>query len=84
MLAHIVSADFNESWDFYTDIPDILEKHKVISENDKTVLKQMAGFRNRLSHEYLSLELNVIVDIMSKGLSDFSKFLIIIKNYCKI
>lgn len=84
MLAHIVSADFNKNWDYYTDIADILEKHKVISEEDKIILKQMAGFRNRLSHEYLSLELNVIVDIMNNRLSDFSKFLSIIKNYCKI
>jgi uncharacterized protein YutE (UPF0331/DUF86 family) len=46
MLAHIVSADFKESWDFYTDLADILEKHKVISEGDNIILKQMAGFRN--------------------------------------
>lgn len=84
MLAHIASADFKENWDYYTDIADILEKHKVISEEDKIVLKQMAGFRNRLSHEYLSLELNVIVDIMNNRLSDFTMFLTIIKNYCKI
>ena len=84
MLAHIVSADFRESWDFYTDIGDILAKHKVISEEDKILLNQMAGFRNRLSHEYLSLELNVLVDILNNRLSDFSKFLSTIKNYCNI
>lgn len=84
MLAHIVSADFRESWDFYTDIADILAKHKVISEEDKILLNQMAGFRNRLSHEYLSLELNVLVDIINNRLSDFSKFLLTIKSYCNI
>jgi len=84
MLAHIVSADFKERWDFYSDIGEILAKQKVISEEDKILLNQMAGFRNRLSHEYLSPELNVLADIMHNRLSDFSKFLTIIKNYCKI
>jgi len=84
MLAHIVSADFNEKWDAYTDINDILVKHTIITEEDKMVLNQMAGFRNRLSHEYLSLDTNVLIDIINNRLSDFSKFLLIIKNYCKL
>ena len=84
MLAHIVSADFNEKWDYYTDISDILIKHDIISEEDKNLLNQMAGYRNRLSHEYLSLDLNILTDIINNRLSDFSKFLSIIKSYCKI
>ena len=84
MLAHIVSADYKERWDFYTDIPGILEKHKIITEEDKIILNQMAGFRNRLSHEYLSLELNVLVDIINNRLNDFNKFLRTIKEYCQI
>jgi len=84
MLAHIVAADFKESWDYYTDIAAILAKHKVISGSDKIILEHMAGFRKRLSHEYLSLEMNILVDIVNKHLPDFSKFLSIIKNYCNI
>ena len=44
----------------------------------------MVGFKNRLSHEYLSLELNVLTDIVNNRLDDFNKFLILIKNYCKL
>lgn len=84
MLAHIVSADFNEKWDYYTDISDILVKHNIITEEDKIVLNQMAGFRNRLSHEYLSLDTNILVDVVNNRLSDFSKFLSIIKSYCNL
>ncbi|MBU0560744.1 MAG: DUF86 domain-containing protein [Bacteroidota bacterium] len=84
MLAHIVSADFNEKWDSYADINEILVKHSMITEEDKMVLNQMAGFRNRLSHEYLSLDTNVLIDIMNNRFSDFSKFLLIIKNYCNL
>ncbi|MEO8398322.1 MAG: DUF86 domain-containing protein [Ignavibacteriaceae bacterium] len=84
MLAHIISADLQQKWDFYNDIPDILADYNIIPEDDKTLLKKMAGFRNRLSHEYLSLDLDVLVDIMNNQLSDFSKFLAIIKSYCKL
>lgn len=84
MLAHIVSADFNEKWDYYTDISEILVKHDIINEEDKIVLNKMAGYRNRLSHEYLSLDLNILTDIVNNRLSDFSKFLSIIKNYCNL
>lgn len=84
MLAHIVSADFNEKWDYYTDISEILFKHDIISNEDKIVLNNMAGYRNRLSHEYLSLDLNILTDIVNNRLSDFSKFLSIIKNYCNL
>ncbi|PIQ08127.1 MAG: hypothetical protein COW71_13410, partial [Ignavibacteriales bacterium CG18_big_fil_WC_8_21_14_2_50_31_20] len=70
MLAHIVSADFNEKWDSYSDINEILVKHSMITEEDKMVLNQMAGFRNRLSHEYLSLDTNVLINIINNRLTD--------------
>ena len=84
MLAHIVSADFNEKWDYYSDIAEILRQKNIISHEEKDILNQMVGFRNRLSHEYLSLDLNVLTDIINNRLDDFNKFLLIIKNYCKL
>ncbi len=84
IFAHIVAADFDLPWDSYSDIAEILFNKKLIDENDKNKLIQMAGFRNRLSHEYLSLELSILVDIVNNRLSDFSKFLNIVKEYCKL
>lgn len=84
MFAHIIAADFNESWDYYTDIPDILLKHNLISQEEAEQLKKMAGYRNRLSHEYLTLEVNVLIDIVNNRLKDFTKFLSVIKDYCKL
>jgi len=84
IFAHIVSADFNEKWDYYSDLSDILFKHNIISEKDKIILNQMSGFRNRLSHEYLSLDINLLTDIVNNRLNDFTRFLKIIKDYCKI
>jgi uncharacterized protein YutE (UPF0331/DUF86 family) len=84
MLSHIISADFNEKWDYYSDIAEILKLNNVITEEDKIILNNMVGFRNRLSHEYLSLDLNVLTDIINNRLDDFNRFLIVVKNYCKI
>jgi uncharacterized protein YutE (UPF0331/DUF86 family) len=84
ILAHIVAADFDEKWDYYTDISEILLKHNIISEEEQNTLNKMAGFRNRLSHEYLSLDVEVLVDVVNNRIPDFTKFLVIIKNYCKI
>ena len=84
MLALIVSADFTEKWDYYSDISEILYKNSIISDEEKKVLTQMAGFRNRLSHKYLGLEADVLADIVNNRLNDFSKFLQLIKKYCKL
>ncbi len=84
ILAHITAADFDSQWESYSDIAEILFNKNVIDETDKNQLIQMAGFRNRLSHDYLSLELSILVEIVNNRLSDFSKFLSIIKNYCNL
>lgn len=84
ILAHIVSADFDSQWESYSDIAKILFDKKLIDENDNDILIQMAGFRNRLSHDYLSLDSDVLVDIINNRLPDFSKFMSVIKNYCNI
>src|SRR3990172_7952389 len=74
MLAHIISADFNEKWDYYSDIAEILKQKNIITDEEKKILTQMAGFRNRLSHEYLGLEAGVLADIVNNRLNDFKKF----------
>ncbi|GBD91795.1 hypothetical protein BMS3Abin04_02527 [bacterium BMS3Abin04] len=84
MLAHIVSSDFNESWEFYSDLGEILARNNIITIGEKDLLNKMVGFRNRLSHEYLSLEPKILEDIVNNRLNDFNKFLIIVKEYCKL
>jgi len=84
IFAHIVSADFDSQWETYSDIVEILFIKKLINEDDRKLLNQMVGFRNRLSHEYLTLDLNVLTDIVNNRLDDFKRFLILVKNYCKI
>ncbi|MFC2094761.1 DUF86 domain-containing protein, partial [Bacteroidota bacterium] len=84
MMAHIASADFNLKWEQYSDIPDLLFNENLITESERSLLIQMAGFRNRLSLDYLGLDLDILVDIVNNRLPDFRNFLKIIKDYCKI
>ena len=53
IFAHIVTADFNSPWESYSDIAEILFQESILNETEKEFLIQMAGFRNRLSHDYL-------------------------------
>jgi len=84
ILAHIVSADFNTKWESYSDIAEILFQKKIIDENDLNILIQMAGFRNRLSHDYLSLDPYILIDILNKRLIDFKRFQKMIIMYCDL
>ena len=84
ILAHIASADFNYQWDSYSDLADIFYDEKLISEEQRKTLTQMAGFRNRLSHDYLGLELDVLADIVNNRLNDFNEFIEFVKTHCKL
>jgi uncharacterized protein YutE (UPF0331/DUF86 family) len=84
ILAHIVSADFNTQWESYADIAQILFQKKIIDENDQNILIQMAGFRNRLSHDYLSLDPDILIDILHNRLIDFKRFQKMIITYCDL
>lgn len=84
LLAHIASAEFNEKWESYTDIAEVLLNKSVIGKEEYETLIKMAGFRNRLSHEYLSLDNNIIVDIAANRLNDFYNFIRLIKKHCNL
>ena len=84
IFAHIAAADFKLQWESYSDLIEIIFAKKLISKNDKDELTQIVGFRNRLSHDYLSLDNEILVEVMQNKLSNFSKYIEVIKNYCKL
>lgn len=84
IFSHIVASDFNERWDNYTDIPEILFNNNFIQEEQRKLLNQMIGFRNRLTNEYLSLDKDVLQNIINHKLPELFHFLTLIKNYCKL
>jgi len=50
---------------------DMLEKHKVIDSHIANRLKAMVGFRNIAVHEYQSLNMDIMKEIVEKHLDDF-------------
>jgi uncharacterized protein YutE (UPF0331/DUF86 family) len=83
-LTHIISADFNEQWDSYSDVTAILRRRDILTHDQEQTLNKMIGLRNRLSHDYLSLNPEILVDVASNRLDDFLTFAGIIARYCKI
>jgi uncharacterized protein YutE (UPF0331/DUF86 family) len=81
VLAHIISAKFERSWESYAEIAVVLYEEKLIDSEKRDLLVQMAGFRNRLSHDYLGLDLNIIVDIVNNRLEDLYFFARLISNF---
>jgi len=63
-----------------SDAFDILKKEKYINEIDVEIYKQMVGFRNILSHEYIRINKKIAHNIMKNNLKDFKKFILFIHN----
>ena len=63
---------------------DILTEKKVISEETKKIMRQMAGFRNLIVHEYAELDLDKVYFVFTDRLADFNNFLKEISIYAKL
>jgi len=81
VFSHIVSSELNKQWDSYSDIAMLLYDAQKIDKEERDLLIKMAGFRNRLSHDYLGLDVDVIIDIVSNKLDDLKAFARIIAQY---
>ncbi|MBS4034981.1 MAG: DUF86 domain-containing protein [Ignavibacterium sp.] len=81
VLAHIISGKFERSWESYAEIAVVLYEEKLINSERRDLLVRMAGFRNRLSHDYLGLDLNIIVDIVNNRLEDLYSFARLISDF---
>lgn len=53
---------------------DLLETSKVIDQETAKRLKAMVGFRNIAVHDYQTLNLGILQQIVEKHLSDFTNF----------
>lgn len=53
---------------------DILKDHKIIEPKLAEKLKSMVGFRNIAVHNYQSLQLDIVKEIINHGLADLSRY----------
>ncbi|HSH34770.1 type VII toxin-antitoxin system HepT family RNase toxin [Schnuerera sp.] len=56
------------------EIFEILFENKIIDNNLKENLSNMAGFRNILVHDYINLDREVVYDILNNNLKDIEDF----------
>ena len=56
------------------DAFDILQSHSIIEEKIAYRLKAMVGFRNIAVHDYQTLSLDILQQIIDKHLEDFTDF----------
>jgi len=56
------------------DAFDILQAHSIIEEKMANRLKAMVGFRNIAVHDYQTLSLDILQQIIVKHLEDFTDF----------
>jgi uncharacterized protein YutE (UPF0331/DUF86 family) len=74
VASHIVSNDrLGEPRTNY-DLFDLLRGAGWIDEHERTVLRQMAGFRNLVVHGYMSVDLGVVRSILEHHLDDLLAF----------
>ena len=59
----------------YGEVPQALLKAGIIKAERSNNLRQMIGFRNRLIHNYPSLDLEQLFGILQNNLDDFKEFL---------
>ena len=65
----------------YKDVMKILVEKKVLDSEFGKQMMEMVRFRNKLAHDYLYLNQELIYEYLQNNLGDFKKFMICIKEY---
>lgn len=72
---HIISQNGYRVPEDYADTFQVLGERGVFEERFLKVMKDMARFRNRLTHLYWEVDDDQVYEILQSGLSDFKTFL---------
>ena len=71
---HLISYFGFETPKDYKEIFDVLAKEGVISKSLCSNMKKVAGFRNILVHDYLSIDVGKVAEVLNRGLRVFDDF----------
>jgi len=74
IATHIVS---DEAWGLpgtQREAFDLLGDNSVISKEQVELLVAMAGFRNRIVHEYEKINMDIVYEVWQKGVKDIESF----------
>lgn len=78
---HILSEIGSERWEEYADVPRLLTRHKILSENLAETFVEMIKMRNVLAHEYLFLDAEIIAKVLNNNLRDIPSIILGYKAY---
>lgn len=81
---HILAAQSKPDWEDYTEVIDKLGKNDIIPVEFAQKIRGMASFRNILVHEYATIDLEKLHQILNNNLVDFEKFIKYIISYLKM
>lgn len=78
---HILAAIGENRINEYADIIDRLGERKILPVRFAKRIRDMAGFRNILVHEYVGIDLKRVYHILQNRLGDFEKFIRYIRDF---
>lgn len=80
---HILAAIGENQIEDYVDIIDKLGEKNIIPPEFARQIRGMVGLRNILVHEYVSVDLDKIYEILQNRLDDFHNFIEYINQFMK-
>jgi uncharacterized protein YutE (UPF0331/DUF86 family) len=78
---HILSKGFNRAVAEYKDIPVQLREVGVLNEAEAGLMREMAGYRNRMVHFYHEVNAEELYDIRVRHLQDIEQVLGVLVNW---
>jgi len=80
--AHIISDEEWETPSSQAGIFETLAENKIIGKPLSKKMTQMAGFRNRIVHEYEKIDLAIVHEVWRKHIKDIERFCgAVVKRY---
>ncbi len=70
---HILSKGFAETPAEYKEIATMLVKHSVLTQDEGKIMRQMAGYRNRMVHFYNEISIAELYSICQNDLADIER-----------
>lgn len=77
---HIVTDEKMGYPNTFSQAFEILYKNDYISKDELETYKNMIGFRNILSHEYVKINKQIVYDIMKNKINDFKRFILFVND----
>ncbi|CCQ93916.1 conserved hypothetical protein [[Clostridium] ultunense Esp] len=72
---HIIADEGLGKVEVYSDIAKILSLNKYINKEQEEIFVKIIGFRNILVHDYLSIDKDIVYEILENGLGDLEDIL---------